>query len=172
MAILAECPYCHKKQSLRNKRCDCGAQLDKLKRSQKVRYWISYRLPGGKQRREPVGGEGLNPYSIESARQMHSKRVAQKKENRVFDILPEAKMTFKELTSWYLDLNSVKKLASFKRVKGILENFNKVFGDSTVNTIKQVDLEDYQNKREDEGVSPRTIDYEVSVVSTMISKVF
>jgi len=38
--------------------------------------------------------------------------------------------------------------------------------------IKQVDLEDYQNKREEEGVSPRTIDYEVSVVSTMITKAF
>jgi hypothetical protein len=112
MAILAECPYCHKKQSARNKQCNCGADLDKLKRSQKVKYWISYRLPGGKQRREPVEGEELNPYSIENAREMHSKRVVQKKENRVFDILPESKMTFKGLAGWYLNLKSVKKLAS------------------------------------------------------------
>ena len=62
MSILAECPYCKRKQSLKNKRCKCGEDLDKLKRSRKVRFWINYRLPGGKQRREPVG------YSIAEAK--------------------------------------------------------------------------------------------------------
>ena len=78
MAILAECPFCRKKQSVRNKLCNGGADLDRLKRNQKIRYWITYRLPGGTQRREPVIGEELNPYSVESAREMHSKRVVQK----------------------------------------------------------------------------------------------
>jgi hypothetical protein len=39
MAVLAECPFCHKKQSIRNRLCSCGANLDKLKRQkEKVRY--------------------------------------------------------------------------------------------------------------------------------------
>jgi len=42
-----------------------------------------YPLPGGKQRREPVDGEELNAYSIESAREVHSKRVVKKNENRI-----------------------------------------------------------------------------------------
>ena len=61
MAILAECPMCHRKQKVSNKLCHCGAELDKIKKNNanpkaklKVLYWISYRLPGGKQRRESV----------------------------------------------------------------------------------------------------------------------
>jgi hypothetical protein len=34
----------------------------------------------------------------------------QKRENRIFDMLPESKMTFQELTDWYLGLKTVMKL--------------------------------------------------------------
>ena len=73
-------------QSVKNKRCKCGKDMDKAKRCKRIKYWISYRLPGGKQKREPVKGEGLNPYSIEDARKVHSKRVVQKAENKILDI--------------------------------------------------------------------------------------
>ena len=46
MAILAECPYCHKKQATKNKLCFCGMDLDKAKENKKVNYWINYRLNG------------------------------------------------------------------------------------------------------------------------------
>lgn len=144
---LAECPYCRKKQSVRNKLCKCGADLDKLKRSQKVKYWISYRFPGGKQRREPVEGEELNPYSIESVREMHSKRVVQKKENRIFDIKPDTKMTFNELTEWFLDLEKVKALAYYGTLNFNLNSFNSEFGNMIINQIKPADLENYQAKQ-------------------------
>jgi|WetSurMetagenome_2_1015567.scaffolds.fasta_scaffold57809_2 diadenosine tetraphosphate (Ap4A) HIT family hydrolase len=55
MAILAECPQCHKKQAIKHKLCTCGGDLVKLKKANKVRYWINYRLPDGRQRRESVG---------------------------------------------------------------------------------------------------------------------
>ena len=81
MAILAECPICHKKQKVTNKKCwnektkrGCGADLDKAKRSRRVRYWIQYRLPNGKQRKEFVG------CSIEEARDADGKRRVQKRE--------------------------------------------------------------------------------------------
>ena len=48
MAILAECPFCRNKQAAKNKVCKCGADLDKAKRSKKIKYWISYRIPIGK----------------------------------------------------------------------------------------------------------------------------
>lgn len=91
MAILSECPLCRRKQSIRNKSCICGNELDRAKRSKKVKYWINYRLPGGKQRREFVG------FSVEEARDAEGKRRSQKRENRIFDMLPESKMTFNEL---------------------------------------------------------------------------
>ncbi len=33
MAVLAECPMCHKKQKVSNKLCYCGADLDKIKKN-------------------------------------------------------------------------------------------------------------------------------------------
>ena len=33
MAILAECPACHKKQKAKNKLCKCGEDLDKAKKA-------------------------------------------------------------------------------------------------------------------------------------------
>ena len=172
MAILAECPFCHKKQATKNKLCSCGADLEKLKRSKKVRYWISYRLPGGKQRREPVNGESVNPYSIESAREMHSKRVVQKKEKRIFDIKLDTNMTFNELAEWYLDLEKVKALSSYWLVELSLNKFNSEFGNMIVSQIKPVDLENYQARKKAKGKADATIDHEIGAAKTMIFKAF
>lgn len=166
MAILAECPICHKKQCNKNKVCPCGEDLTKAKRSQRVKYWITYRLPGGKQRRELVGS------SVEAARAAEGKRKGQKKENRIFDMLPQARMTFRELSDWYLNLKHVKKLASYVRMNLGIENFNKVFGEYMVNSIRPMDLENFQEIRAEQGKSPATIDMELSLVKTMITKAF
>lgn len=167
MAVLAECPMCHRKQATKNKLCSsCGSDLDKLKRGKKVHYWIDYRLPSGKTRREHVGT------SVEEARDANGKRRGQKRENRIFDILPESKMSFEELAGWYLKLKSVQKLSSFGRVEDCLKNFNKFLGNRIVNTLKAEDLENYQDHREKQGAAPATIDMEISVAKTMANKAF
>lgn len=166
MSILIECPICHNKQGGKNKRCKCGEDLDKAKRSHRVKYWITYRLPGGKQRREAVG------YSIEEAKAAEGKRRSQKRENRIFDMLPESKMTYEELAEWYLDLKSVKKLASWDRVKLALNNFNKVFGEMKVVNTKPIGLENYQCARTEQGLSPATIDMEIKIAQTAVTKAF
>ena len=123
LAVLAECPTCHKKQAVRNKRCLCGADLDKLKRAkEKVRYWINYRLPGARQKREPVG------FSIIEAKDADGKRRVQKRENRIFDIKPDSKMTFSELSKWYLYLEKVKALARYPIMTINLNSFNAELG--------------------------------------------
>ena len=166
MAILAECPFCHVKQASKNRRCTCGADLIKAKRAQKVRYWITYRLPGGKQRKEAVG------FSIEDARAAEGKRKTQKKENRIFDIVPESKITFNDLAAWYVNLKSVQRLSSYRRVRICLNNFNKHFGKLLIRKIKPEDLENYQYRREQDGSASATIDMELSIVKTMINKAF
>jgi integrase len=166
MSVLAECPVCHRKQATKNKHCGCGNDMDKSKRSKKVRYWISYRLPGGKQRRELVGK------SIEKARDADGKRRGQKRENRIFDMLPASDMTFTELSDWYLKLSSVTKLASYDRINIAMNKFNSVFGDRIVNTILPVDLEDYQEKRIDDGLALSTMDVEMAIIKIMINKAF
>ncbi len=166
MAILAQCPICKNRQSLKNKVCKCGQDMDAAKRSKRVKYWITYRLPGGKQRTEHVG------YSIEEARNAEGKRRGQKRENRIFDMLPESKMTFDELVDWYLNVKSVKKLASYNRVKIALNNFQNSFGKYQINAIKTIDLENYQLEREEAGRSPATIDMEITIAKTMVNKAF
>ena len=103
-------------------------------------------------------------------RDAEGKRRSQKRENRIFDVLAEAKMTFNELAGWYLGLKAVKKLASYNRVELALKNFNSVFGDKLVGTIKPIHLEDYQSKREEQGLVPATIDMEISIAKTMVNK--
>jgi integrase len=174
MAILAECPRCHKKQAVKNRKCVCGEDLVKAKRAKKVRYWVNYRLHNGTQRREFVGNDpDGQPLGIEDARAAEGKRKAQKYENPgILEKVPAEKMTVSELSEWYLDLNPVKKLASFVRVKGALANFNNVLGDRIVSSLKPLDLEDYQEKREDAGKAPATIDMEISLAKTMVTKAF
>jgi len=154
MAILAECPICHKKQATKNKKCKCGHDLDKAKKSKKVRYWVSYYLPNGKQRREIC--DRKNPFSIEIAKAAHGKRVAQKYETpSILEKLPEETMNMKELAEWYLrvfrEKVKIEKLRDSDRAGGCLDNFNKVYGDRIVRSITVEDLQRYQRIRAEQG---------------------
>lgn len=166
MSVLAECPICHQKQNASNRLCVCGEDLVKAKKSKRVRFWINYRLPGGKQKREFVG------FSIEEARDAEGKRRSQKRENRIFDIKPDSKMTFNELTAWYLQLEYVKALARYPILTINLKSFNSVFGEIIVNQLKPVDLENYQAKRKAQGQADSYIDQQIAMARAMINKAF
>ena len=178
MGILAECPICRAKQSTRNKTCKCGEDLDKAKRSGRVKYWIDYRFKNPQngnleRRRESVDSfDDLNGYSIDDARTALSKRTVQKREKRILDILPESKITFNKLAEWYTGLAAVKKLSTYNRVVLALNRFNQTFGETIVSSLKNVDLEEYQDTREQNGVAPATIDMELSIAQTMVNKAF
>jgi integrase len=138
-----------------------------------VKYWISYRLPDGKQKREYVGSfKDLNGYSIEDAKKVQGKRLVQKAENRLLDIKQDSKMTFKELSEWYLGLEKVKALASYATVKSYLKKFNIEFGNRLVADVRLAELENRQEKRRKEGFKPKTIDDELNYVKTMVIKAF
>lgn len=166
MSILAECPICRTRQSVKKKVCKCGEDLDKAKGSKRVVYWISYRLPSGKQKQEPVGD------SIEEARAADGKKKSQKKEGRLFDIKPDAKMTFSELAQWYLGLEKVKALASSWVIELSLRKFNDVFGELIISKIRPSDIENYQAMRLKAGKAPATVDHEIGKTRTMIIKAF
>jgi integrase len=173
MSILAECPICHTKQSVKNKKCKCGMALDEAKKKKKVRYWISYRMPDGKQRRESVGAlEGLDPYSITDAKDALAKRQVQKRERRVLEFLPESVMTFNELADWFLSLEKIKGLAYHKTLQTILGKFNQDFGNVIVGQIKPVDLENYQIKQKKAGYSASYIDQQIEAAKNMVTKAF
>ena len=165
MAVLIEC-VCHKKQSLKNKMCsECGQGLDALKRTGKAKYWIAYRV-NGILRREVIG------CSLSEAKDAEGKRRVQKREKRIFEILPESNMTFSELTEWYLGLATVKNLASYPTIEICLNKFNSELGNKIVSEVKPIDLENYQLKRKKEGKADHTIDSEIGAAKTMLNKAF
>ena len=128
-------------------------------------YWIRYCDAEGRLHREKVGPKSL-------AVQAYQKRKVEIKEGKFFPDMIRRKraILFGELAKWYLDVPSVKKLRTCTRIKGCLANFNSVFGKRSINSVKPVDLERYQDRRENEGAAPATIDMELSVVGTMINK--
>jgi hypothetical protein len=168
MAVLAECPYCHRKQATKNKLCvKCGQNLDKAKSSKKVSYWIHYRTPDKKQKWELIGK------SVKEACDADGKRRVEKRETpHVFDQRAETRMTFNQLTEWYIDLEKVKALASYDIIKINLNKFNRVFGDRIISSIIPADLENYQMQRKAAGAADATIDHEIGKAKTMINKAF
>ena len=168
MAILAQCPICRRKQSVRNKKCiGCGEDIDKLKRQKgKVLYWVDYRLPNGRQRREPVG------CSIEEARDAEGLRRAQKRQNNFFDMIPERNWTFNDLKDWYLAIDKVKKTKTFSRIELALTNFAEFFDQQKITTLQQLDIERYQNHREKLGRAAATIDMEFKYAKAAVKKAF
>lgn len=157
MAILAECPICKRRQAVSNKVCRCGEKLDKAKRSGRVRYWIDYYLPGRKHRRELVGT------SVEEARAAIGKRLGQKRENRIFDLLPDSKKTFAELAAWYLDQDRIKTFAYFKATRRHLDIFNVEYGGLRVGDLRLEHLQSFQIKT--------SKDYSASYIDQMIDTV-
>lgn len=177
MAILIRCPMCHLMQSVNKKRCkSCGEDIDKLKRSRKIKYWISTSIPTGerdnngkrkyRQHREYVGT------SIDDARAADGKRKGQKREGRIFEILPQCKMTFAELKNWYLNLKSVKRLAYYERVEIALRHFCDMHGELTPVELRLDHIEDFQDTRLEKGRAPSTVHQEVAIVQTMVNRAF
>ena len=167
MGILAECPVCRTRQSIKKKSCNkCGEALDKAKKGKRVNYWISYRLPSGKQKQEPIGT------SIDEARAADGKKRTLKKEGKLFDIKEDAKMTFSELAGWYMGLEKVKSKSYYPTVKYNLKSFNDVFGNLIINKITLDDLENYQIRRQKEGYSASYIDQQIGAAKAMANRAF
>lgn len=109
--------------------------------------------------------------SIKEARQAEGKRMGQKKENRFsWDMLAGTDTTFRQLTNLYLELESVKRLSSYDGAKIRLNNFNEVYGDRLLKDIKPMDLENCQHIRGSQGIKNITIDIELVLVKTVITK--
>ena len=73
MSVEAECPKCHARQAIKNKKCrKCEFSIDSAKRKGKVKYWIVYRL-NNKKCIEFVG------YNLQEAKDADGKRRVQKR---------------------------------------------------------------------------------------------
>ena len=112
----------------------------------------------------------LSAYKITDAKVADSKRKTQKKEKRILEMVQGYDLTF-ELFEWYLKLPDVKKLRSHYSIVSVLRAFNNEFKNDAVNTILQEHLQQYQKKRQAQGLKPGTIDKELrQQVHTAVEK--
>jgi integrase len=146
------------------KLCNCGQDLDEAKRKRKAKYWIHYQV-NNKQYREAAG------YSIQKARDSEGKRRSQRREGYIFEKLSETKMTFQQLTDWYLELETVKSLAYFKILKYNLSKFNSKFGEKIIKRIQFSELEDFQAKLKKQ-YSASYIDKIFAAAKSVINKAY
>ena len=142
MAILAECPRCHKKQTVKNR---------------DLRLWGG---PGERKapQESPILGSLSPAPMVSSARNLSgislkrpgprrgSARPKRWRTPAFWKRCRRRRMTFAELAEWYLDLSPVKKLSSYNRIKQGIANFNRIFGIRIVSSLKPLDLEDYQEQ--------------------------
>ncbi|MBW2005776.1 MAG: tyrosine-type recombinase/integrase, partial [Deltaproteobacteria bacterium] len=173
MAILAECPACHRKQSIKHKLCKCGEDIKKAKDSKRVKYWIHYRLPGGKQKWVSVDSyDDCDGYSIEDARDVAGKVRTNKREKKLFDMPPDTEITFQELSEQYLDQEDIKGAASYRIIGQRLNKLYTAVGDKIVADIQPRDLTNYRARCEKEGLADSYIDDIIGVGKTVINWAF
>jgi hypothetical protein len=166
MAVLQECPICHRTQSLKNKKCcKCENNLDTAKRSNQIKYYVDYFLSSGKRKRDFIG------FSIKEAKDADHKIKIQKRENRYFDPIPDSNITFKELSKWYL--NQQDKEKDYHYILSLnLKKFNSEFGKDVVNDIKPIDLENFQAKLKKDNLSDSYVDQIIGAAKAVINKAF
>lgn len=98
------------------------------------------------------------------------------RENRYFDVKPEAFLVFKELSQWYLSLEDVKRKKSFPRDARSVVKLNDFFGTKPLKHITPSLIGEYQSKRLAEksyrraATKPATVNREISCLKTMFSK--
>jgi integrase len=204
MGLLVECPECRKRNSPKAKICtgnlvecpkcktrhsplttvcpECKRQHDpKAKNEKKVPcktnltkaagkvYWIDYLLDGYRKR------ERIGPNKA-AAEQRLREVLSARTEGRHIKKSPDAKTTFKELATWYLDLPEVKAKRSYDRDKRTMKKLLPFFGDRLLKDISSTLVEAYKQKRLAEPsyrkhlTKPATVNRELACLKTIFNK--
>jgi integrase len=128
-------------------------------------WWMSFTYQGKQMRR-----------STETDDRKLAKRILDKvrgeiAEGKWFEKLPGEHKTFKELMEKYMEEHSArnKAPASHKRGKSLGDHLLRTFGSLTLEEITPNLISEYKTKRRGEGASPRTVNYELALMSHAFS---
>jgi len=124
-------------------------------------WWMRFTYNGAQVRRSTETADR------KLAQRIYDKIKGEVAEGKWFERLPGEDFTFGELIDKYLsEYSSVNKAASsHKRERSIAKNLKSHFKDFIVTGISSKDISDYKIKRRGEGASPRTINYELAIMS-------
>lgn len=133
--ILQACPACRRPQALKNPKCRyCGQDFRKLKR--KI-YYVDYKDPQGKQRREKVG------YSLTKAQD----RVAALSTDLKRGLHYRDDILFGDLARMYMASEQTRALRSLTRIRQALDHLLPVFGAVPVFKITPDLINSYMARR-------------------------
>jgi len=101
------------------------------------------------------------------AEKIYHKVLGEIAERRWFERLPGEEKTFTEMIAKYLKEHSVRNKApkSHDRDRQLANHLTRFFGDSILTEVTPRSISEYKVKRRDEGASPRTINYELALMS-------
>jgi integrase len=166
MALLVECPDCKKRNSQKAKTCKCGFALAKF--SGRV-WWIEW-YQDGQRKRERIG-----PNKSAAEQQLREVLTA-RTEGRYIKKSPDARMLFRDLAKWYLELPEVKAKRSYAKDQMHCKRLMAQFGDRLLKDITPAMVEAYKQKRLSENshrgtpTKPATVNREVTTFKTVFNK--
>jgi integrase len=124
-------------------------------------WWMSFTYNGGQYRRS------TETEDKKLATRIFDKMKGEIAEGKWFERLPGEDYTFGDLTKKYLEEYSAvnKAKSSHKRDKSLAAHLLKSFKDKYLPDITPAMVSDYKVQRRAEGASPRTINYELTLMS-------
>ena len=124
-------------------------------------WWMSF-THNGKQIRRSTETEDKK-----LAQRIFDKLKGEIAEGKWFEKLPGEDYTFRDLMKKYMEEYSAvnKAASSHKRDKSLVAQLVSVFGDHYLTEITPAMISDFKVKRREDGVSPRTINYELTTMS-------
>ncbi len=133
-------------------------------------WWIEW-YQDGQRKRERIG-----PNKV--AAEQRLKVLTARAEGRYIKKSPEARVRFKDLAAWYLDLPEVKAKRSYRRDKELMANLLPHFGDKLLKVITPALVEAYRQRRLSEPsrrtpqtlTKPATVNREVACLKTIFNK--
>ena len=124
-------------------------------------WWMSF-THNGKQIRRSTETEDKK-----LAQRIFDKLKGEIAEGKWFEKLPGEDYKFRDLMKKYMEEYSAvnKAASSHKRDKSLVAQLVSVFGDHYLTEITPAMISDFKVKRREDGVSPRTINYELTTMS-------
>lgn len=131
---------------------------------QKNKNWfLDYRLPNGKRRREKIGT------NKKLALNVLAKRKAEIAEGKFLDVRKNKKIRFEEFAEEYLNLHAKPNKKSWKADYYNLKGLERLFKGKYLYTIAVEDIEKFKSERSKE-VAPATVNRELATLKTLLNK--
>jgi len=164
MALLQECPLCHRRYSIKREFCACGFKFSKT--PGKV-YWIEYYIDGYR-KRERIGK------NKSAAEQRLREVLSLRTEGRYITKAKNIRVSFDTLAKWYLQLPQVKAKRSYDRDVLSIKHLGKFFAGKKISEITLSRVEKYRILRLNENAQhgnktrPATVNRELACLRYML----